>query len=32
MSVLVEVKTEEAVRSAIRIMRDRGCIPALRSF
>jgi sugar phosphate isomerase/epimerase len=32
MSVLVEVKTEEAVRSAINIMRDRGCIPALRSF
>ncbi len=32
MSVLVEVKTEEAVRSAIKLMRDRGCLPALRSF
>jgi len=32
MSVLVEVKTEEAVRAAVRIMRDRGCIPATRSF
>lgn len=32
MSVLIEVKTEGAVRSAINIMRDRGCIPALRSF
>ncbi len=29
---LIEVKTEGSVRSAINIMRDRGCIPALRSF
>jgi len=32
MSVLVEVKTEEAVRTAVRVMRDRGCIPANRSL
>jgi hypothetical protein len=32
MSVLVEVKTEGSVRSAIGVMRDRGHIPASRSF
>jgi len=32
MSVLVEVKTEEAVRTAVKVMRDRGCMPASRSL
>ncbi|MBN1109272.1 MAG: sugar phosphate isomerase/epimerase, partial [Methanomassiliicoccales archaeon] len=32
MSVLVEVKTERAVREAVRIMRERGCLPAPRSY
>ncbi|MCG7844822.1 MAG: sugar phosphate isomerase/epimerase [Methanomassiliicoccales archaeon] len=32
MSVLIEVKTERAVREAVRIMRERGCMPAPRSF
>lgn len=32
MSVLVEVKTEGSVRSAVKAMRERGCIPASRSF
>jgi sugar phosphate isomerase/epimerase len=32
MSVLVEIKTERAVREAVRIMRERGCLPAPRSY
>ncbi len=32
MSVLVEVKTEEAVRTAVRVMRDRGVLPPIRSL
>ena len=31
MSVLIEVKTEEAVRSAVKAMRERGCLPSKRS-
>jgi sugar phosphate isomerase/epimerase len=32
MSVLIEVKTERAVRETVRVMRQRGCLPAPRSF
>ena len=32
MSILVEVKTERAVREAVRIMRERGCMPVPRSY
>lgn len=32
MSVLIEVKTENAVRTAVKTMRQRGCLPGPRSL